>query len=153
MAVREWTLKRNCSMSPRQLTLVYAALCTTSLTIAIVFAVRGAWYVFGYACLELLARGTAFFLYARHANDREHIELMEGCLLVELIQKEQVRQFRLDPRRVRVEPPVESRKLVILESGSMTVEVGRFLTEWKRREFARELQSALASLKRTEFQF
>jgi uncharacterized membrane protein len=117
----------------------------TSLLIAVAFAVRGAWYILGFAILEMLAVGTAFFLYARHANDREHIELADDCLLVELIQVEQVRQFRLDPRYTRVDPPESARDLVGLEAGGVKVEVGRFLTEWKRRELARELRSALAS--------
>ncbi len=152
MATREWVLKRNCSMSPRQLALVYLALCTTSLLVAGTFAMRGAWYVLGFAVVEQLAVGTAFFLYARHANDREHIELAEECLLVELVQVERIRQFRLDPRWTRVEPPEGARGLVGLAERNTRIEVGRFLTERRRRELARELQSALASETQTEFQ-
>lgn len=51
---------------------------------------------------------------------------------------------RLDPRRTRVEPPESGSGLVRLDANGITVEIGRFLTEWKRRELARELQSALA---------
>ncbi|RJF97624.1 DUF2244 domain-containing protein [Noviherbaspirillum saxi] len=152
MVSREWILRRNCSITPRQLMMVYAALCTTSLLIAIVFALRGAWYILGFAMLEMLAIGIAFFLYARHAIDREHIALSDGCLLIELIQVEQVRQFRLDPRYTRVEPPEFAGELVSLEARGIKVEVGRYLTEWKRRELARELRSALASEIHTEFQ-
>jgi uncharacterized membrane protein len=144
MARREWVLSRNCSISPRQLALAYAALCMLSLIVATIFTVRGAWYILAFAILELLAVGLAFFLYARHAVDREHIELIEDCLLVELIQVERVRQFRLDPRRTRVEPPVSRDGLIGLEDNGMRVEVGRFVTERKRREFARELNRALA---------
>lgn len=147
MATHEWTLKRNCSMSPRQLALFYSVLCSTSLLVAALFAVHGAWYILGFASLEMLAMGLAFFVYARHASDREHIALLDGCLLVELIQVERVRQFRLDPRRTRVEPPAPGRELIGLEANGTKVEIGRFLTEWKRREFAWELRSALASQK------
>lgn len=74
------------------------------------------------------AVGATFFLYARHASDREHIALIDGCLLVELIQKEQVRQFRLDPRWTRVESPVPVYRdeLIGLEVSGMRVEVGGF---------------------------
>ena len=138
-------LKRNCSMAPRQLGLVYLAVCATSLLVAIFFAASGAWFILGFALLELFGVGIAFLLYARHATDREHIALEEDCLLVEVIQVETVRQFRLDPRWTRVEPPVSgSSELVRLEANGTRVEIGRFLTEWKRREFARELKSALA---------
>ena len=142
---REWMLKRNCSMSPRQLGLAYIAVCTTSLLVATFFAVSGAWYVLGFALVEQFAVGIAFLLYARHATDREHIALEENCLLVEVIQVEHVRQFRLDPRLTRVEPPVSgSSGLVCLEANGTRVEIGRFLTEWKRRELAQELKGALA---------
>jgi uncharacterized membrane protein len=145
MATREWVLSRNCSMSPRQLALAYAALCAASFTIATVFTLRGAWYILCYAVLEMSAVGAAFFVYARHAADREHIALIDDQLVVELIQKEQVREFRLDPRYTRVEPPESRDGLIGLEARGTRVEVGRFLTELKRREFARELRRALAS--------
>jgi uncharacterized membrane protein len=143
MARREWVLKRNCSISPRQLATVYAALCSVSLGIATFFTVRGAWYVLGFAILEMSALGLAFLHYARHATDREHIALIDDCLLVELIQAEHARQFWLDPRRARVEPPGAQHELIGLEANGLRVEVGRFLTEWKRREFAQELRQEL----------
>lgn len=93
-------------MSPRQLGIAYLAVCTMSLLVAAFFTANGAWYILGFSLLELLCVGAAFLLYARHATDREHISLADGCLLIEVVQVEQVRQFRLDPRRTRVEPPV-----------------------------------------------
>jgi uncharacterized membrane protein len=144
MITREWMLKRNCSLSPRQLGTVYFAVCATSLLVAIFFAASGAWYVLWFALLEQFGVGIAFLLYARHATDREHIALEENCLLVEVIQVEHVRQFRLDPRQTRVEPPVSgSSGLVRLEANGTKVEIGRFLTEWKRRELALELKGEL----------
>jgi uncharacterized membrane protein len=145
MVKREWVLSRNCSMSPRQLMLAYAVLCAASFTVATFFTLHGAWYILGFAILEMSAVGAAFFFYARHATDREHIALIDDWLVVELIQKEQVKQFRLDPRWTRVEPPEARGGLIGLEAKGMRVEVGRFLTEWKRREFAGELRRALAS--------
>jgi uncharacterized membrane protein len=142
---REWVLSRNCSISPRQLALAYAALCAMSLTIATFFTLRGAWYILGFAIVELSAVAWAFLSCGRHATDREHIELVNDCLVVELIEVEQVRQFRLNPRRTRVELPESRGDLIGLEANGTRVEVGRFLTEWKRREFARELKRALAS--------
>ncbi len=145
MATREWVLKRNCSISPHQLMRAFAGLCMVSLMVATFFTVRGAWYVLGFAVIEMSAVGWAFFRFARHATDREHIALIDEVLLVELIQTERTRQFRLDKRRVRVAPPLSRSGLIRLEADGTRVEVGRFLTEWRRREFARELCSALAS--------
>jgi uncharacterized membrane protein len=145
MTKQEWVLKRNCSISPRQLALAFAVLCMVSLMVATFFTVHGAWYVLCFSVIEMSAVGCAFFMFARHATDREHIALIDDCLLVELIQTERTRQFRLDKRRIRVEAPVSRDDLIGLEANGTRVEVGRFLTEWRRREFARELRSALAS--------
>jgi uncharacterized membrane protein len=143
MSSREWVLKRNCSISPRQLAMVYAALCLVSLTIAVLFTLRGAWYILGFAVLELAAVGLAFFHYGRHATDRERIVLNEDTLLIELIQAEQASQHRLNLRTVRVELPDAHRGLIAVEAAGVRVEIGRFLTSWRRREFARELVQAL----------
>lgn len=138
-----WNLKRNCSLSPRQLLSVYGLLCLTSLLVATFFTLRGAWYVMGFALLEMSAVGWAFLVFARHATDRETISLNDECLLIELVLREQVREFRLDARAIRVALPTSRTGLVCLEANGARVEVGRFLTEWRRREFARELRDAL----------
>jgi len=151
MVRREWVLKRNCSLSPRQLGLVYAALCVVSLLVAFVCTLRGAWYVLAFAILEMAAVGFAFFLYARHAVDRECIALNDTCLLVELVEMERVRHYRLDLGNIRVESPSTRSDLVSLEANGIRVEVGRFLTEWKRRELARDLRLALVFNKQSKF--
>ena len=143
MSSREWILKRNCSISPRQLAMVYAALCSVSLTVAVLFTLRGAWYILGFAVLELAAVGLAFFHYGRHATDRERIVLNEDTLLIELIQAEQASPHRLNLRTVRVELSDAHRGLIAVEAAGVTVEIGRFLTSWRRREFARELVQAI----------
>ncbi len=145
MAKQEWFVRRNCSFSPRQLALAYLVLCVISLLVAIFFTLHGAWYVLAFSVLEISVVGYAFVVFGRHATDHEHITLMDHCLLVELVQKEQVRQFKLDSHWTRVGPPASGRELITLEANGIKVEVGRFLTEWKRRELARELRSALAS--------
>jgi uncharacterized membrane protein len=143
MANREWTLRRNCSISPRQLLMVYAALCSVSLMVAIVFTLRGAWYILGFAILELMAVGLAFLQYARHATDREHIALIGDTLLIELIRADRSQQYRLDSRYTRVAMPEMNNGLIAVEARGMKVEVGRHLAAWKRREFACELSRAL----------
>lgn len=143
MSSREWILKRNCSIAPRQLAMVYAALCSVSLTVAVLFTLRGAWYILGFAVLELAAVGLAFFHYGRHATDRERIVLNEDTLLIELIQAEQASPHRLTLRTVRVALPDAQRGLIVVEAAGVKVEIGRFLTTWRRREFARELAQAV----------
>lgn len=142
---QEWTLKRNCSIAPHQLGQVFAILCVVSLTVALVFTLRGAWYILIFSVLELSAVGFAFLIYARHATDREYIALVEDCLLVEFVQAGKTSQYRLDLRQAHVLPAKSHQpgKLVRLESSGIRVDVGRYLTQWKRQEFAHELECAL----------
>lgn len=143
MVTHEWILKRNCSISPRQLAIAYVGLCMVSLAIAMFFTFHGAWYVLSFSILEMFAVALAFLHFGRHATDRERIALVDGYLIVELIQAEKARQFRLDPQWTRVEPPASSSGLIALKARGVHVEVGRFLTELKRHEFARELSRSL----------
>lgn len=145
MANREWLLKRNCSISPRQLMQAYSVLCVVSLIIAFSFTWRGAWYILGFAVIELAAVGCAFLCYARHATDHERIVLTDDLLVIHLIQAEQARQFKLIRHCTKIDPPAKRHRLIGLESSGTRVEVGRFLTEHKRREFIRELRQELGS--------
>jgi uncharacterized membrane protein len=143
MATREWILKKNCSISPRQLAKAYLALCGASLVVASYFTLHGAWLVMVFALLEMTAVAVAFLYFGRHATDRECIALNDETLIVELVQAEKTQQFRMDPYRTRVALPALRHGLIGLEGSGSRVEVGRFLTERKRREFAKELNQEL----------
>ena len=140
---QEWVLKRNCSIAPRQLLLAYGVLCGLSIAIASFFTLYGAWYVMGFSVLEMGAVGTAFLFFARHASDREYIALGQDCLLIELVQADQAVSFRLDPRTARIQIPAAHHRLITIEERGTRVEIGRFLTYFKRQQFAQELRSAL----------
>ena len=142
---REWVLKRNCSISPRQMLLAYGALCGVSFAIACFFTWHGAWYVMCFALLEMAAVGIAFLLFGRHATDRERVALCGDSLVIELIEAERARQFRLDPRATRIEIPAAYHRLIAIEEPGTRVEIGRFLPALKRLQFARELRTALVA--------
>ena len=140
---QEWIWKRNCSISPRQLLLAYAVLCSASLAVAGFFTWHGAWFVLCFALLEMTAVGVAFVLWARHATDRERLALEGDFLLIEFVSAERASQFRLDTRSARIEIPSAYHRLIAIEARGVRVEVGRFLPAPKRREIAQELRSAL----------
>ena len=58
----DWMLKRNCSVTPAQLAWMYGALCVVSLAIGGFFWSLGAWFVLGFAGIELLAVGIALLV-------------------------------------------------------------------------------------------
>jgi len=145
---QEWLLKRNCSLAPRQLAIVFASLAAVSLGIAAFFAVQGAWMVLPFACVEVLALGVAFVVYARHAADYERIVLCRDCLLVETCWAERLRREECAPAWTRVEYTGSRRELIGLVAEGRRIDVGRFVPEADRRQLARQLQLQLHGIRR-----
>lgn len=141
----QWFLRRNCSVSPRQLGWMYLSLCAVSLGIGTVFWFQGARLVLPFAWIELVAVGIAFAVYARHATDGETIRLAGGQLVVELESggKLQRAEFRRD--WVRVEPGAADNSLIELSAHGRKVHVGRFVRPELRSLLASEIRMALRS--------
>ena len=143
MTTREWVSKKNCSITPRQLAKAYIALCVASFLVAGYFVMHGAWFVMVFSMLEMVAVAIAFVYFGRHATDRELIALGDDGLVVQLVRAEEISRYRMNPQRTRVELPDIRHGLIGLEADGDRVEVGRYLTEKKRREFAHELKNEL----------
>lgn len=139
----QWFLRRNCSVTPRQLVMIYLSLCVVSLAIGGLFWFRGATLVLPIAWLELCAVGFAFLVYARHASDGETIRLSGGQLVIE--QEDGGKTHRSEFRRewVRVEPGVADNSLIALTGQGKTVHIGRFVRPELRPVLAREIRMAL----------
>ncbi len=138
-----WLLKRNCSASPRQVLGFFLVLCGMSLGIAFWFWSQGAAYVLPFALIEVLCVGGALLINARHAGDRESIDLHRGRLTVEQVVGQRVRRVEFESSWVRVEPEEDDRSLIELSGQGRRVSVGRFLRPELRRQLATELRLAL----------
>lgn len=139
----EWSLKRNCSVTPAQLGWLYASLCAVSLSVAVGFWLQGAPWVLPFALLELVAVGSAFLLYARHATDRERIRLLDGRLVVEQETAGRIKRCEFAREWVRVEPRGDDGQLIEVRGGGQSVKVGRHLRSDLRPALAREIRLAL----------
>ncbi len=139
----QWLLKRNCSITPAQLGLMYVSLCIVSLGIAVFFWLQGARMVMPFAWLELLAVGAAFLLYARHARDGEKIVLQGGQLVVELETAGRMQRAEFNRQWVRVEPKSGDGSLIEVSGQGRSVRVGRHLRPELRPALAREIRFAL----------
>lgn len=134
-------LKRNCSIAPRALLLVFALLAALALGIAAAFAALGAWLILPFAGLELLLLGAAFWLTARHATDYERIERRRDRLTVEVSEGERLRRYECDARLARVQREGGGR--VLLDAPRVRMEIGRHLDAASRAGFAAELGKRL----------
>jgi uncharacterized membrane protein len=139
----QWLLKRNCSITPRQLGRVYLSLCGVSTAIAVFFFLQGATLVLAFAGLELAAVGLALLVFARHAADRETLTLIGRNLQVEQCYGTRVARTDFSADWLTVEPAAGQGSLVQLSGRGQTVRVGRFLRPELRADFARELRRAL----------
>ncbi|CAB3691431.1 DUF2244 domain-containing protein [Trinickia soli] len=144
-AIRDWLMKRNCSVSPRQFVLFYASLALFSSAIALSLFVRGAWPVVPFTGIELLVVGVAFVIHARHAIDYEHIRLFPNRLVIEQMSGQRLTQFEFNPRWVRVEQGASPRDPVKVVSRGQAVVVGVHLAQYRRASFASELRAALGA--------
>jgi uncharacterized membrane protein len=143
-----WIIKRNCSASPRQLAFVFASIVLVSFAFGAAFAVHGLWLVLPFVGLELLAVAAAFFCYGRHAADFERIEFDAGQIRVERHEGGQIDEAQIAVPWARVEIDEVGRgwmrrvRLSIVSRGER-IEVGRHLSDPRRRRLAQELRQAL----------
>jgi len=140
---KNWLMKRNCSLSPRQLGWFTLSIVIPPFVIASFFAWQGAWFVLPFSGLEVAALAWALLYHARHAADYEHIWLDADALVVEQVSASRQVRHVFNPRWVRVELEGPLREQVALCSSGRVVRVGRFLDPAGRRRFASELSWCL----------
>lgn len=139
----EWRLRRNCSITPSQLGLLYASLCVLALGVAGFFWTQGATLVLPFAVLELLAVGVAFLVYARHAADGECVRLMERTLVIEQETAGRLQRREFAREWVQVESARGAPNLIEVRGGGQSVHIGRYLRAELRPALAREIRQAL----------
>lgn len=139
----QWQLRRNCSITPRQMLAAYALLCTISLAVGLFFWFTGARVVLAFTGFELMLLGAAMLLFARHAGDRETLTLVGRSLLVERAVGARVERNAFSADWLTVEPAAGQNSLVELAGEGRTMRIGRFLRPELRGDFARELRRAM----------
>ncbi|EWS65375.1 hypothetical protein Y695_01369 [Hydrogenophaga sp. T4] len=114
-----------------------------SLGVAGFFWSQGATLVLPFTAVELMAVGTAFLVFARHATDRERISLRDGRLVVELETAGEIRRCEFLSHGVQIDTGQGREGLIELRGGGHAVHVGRYLRPDLRPELAREIALAL----------
>jgi uncharacterized membrane protein len=137
-------LKRNCSISPKGMILVFAVLALVTLGIATGFAMAGAWLVLPFAGLEVAALVFAFIWTARHAGDYERIEVASGRVWVEVAEGRALRRHALSASALRVHLASAQQRVLLAGTGAGEIEVGRHLDAQARLGLADELKRTLS---------
>lgn len=118
----------------------YLSLCVVSLGIAAVFWLHGAGVVLLFAGVELAAVGIALLVHARHALDRETLEIDGDHLHVERQHGSRCEHWRFRLAWLRVEPSRGQGSLVELSGDGQRVRVGRHVRAEARQQLAQELR-------------
>lgn len=139
----QWELRRNCSLTPRQMLGFYLGVSGVSLGIAGIFWWLGASLVMPFACLEVLAIGGALLVHARHVSDRESIRVQGGVLTVERACGAQTERCEFCAEWVRVQSTARDGSLIELCERGRKVRVGRFVRPELRRQLADEMRWVL----------
>jgi uncharacterized membrane protein len=152
----EWTLKRNCSLSPRQFAAVFGSLAVVSVVVASIFAYSGAWWILVFAFIEVAALVAAFVVYARHAGDYERIVVTPDALVIEFNSGNHVLRREAHPAFAHVEYPCPGPgggedSLIGLAIAGKAVAVGRFVPRLKRESLAQEIRTHLLAASRASW--
>ncbi|USU18524.1 DUF2244 domain-containing protein [Paraburkholderia fungorum] len=143
VALREWSLKRNCALKPSQFFGVYGSFVLISAMLSIFFALRGAWLVPPVCAIYLAGIGVAFLVYARHAADAQLIRLMPGLLVVECWRGTEYERYEFNAAWVSIDLSRAKRPDLLLRCAGKTVSVGTFVPVHRRAALAGEIRRSL----------
>ncbi|MDZ4380829.1 MAG: DUF2244 domain-containing protein [Parvibaculum sp.] len=138
------------SLSRKGFLIVMGIIATVNLTAGAIFMAKGAWPVLGFCGLEVALVWWAFRANYRAARAHETVQMSQSELRVRQVDaKGRARAFSFQPYWVRLSlkvNPDKSTQLHLLSHGR-ALEVASFLSPPERKDFARALEAALASLK------
>ena len=142
------TAKPNCSLTPRGRLWLFVVIAMFSLLVAVGFALVGAWMVFPFAGLELMALGAAFYVVHCHSNDYESITIAGDDLAVETRNYKNINRIvfhRYWARVVMRDTPGGEQRLWLRSHGK-EVEFGRYIDNDTRLMIARELKQRVGAI-------
>ena len=140
-------IRPNCSLSWRGVVRFYIGMVAVSFSIAIAFALKGAWLILPFAGLEMLVLGAALYLVARRGcrwqtvsiqGDQLEIVEHDSTTARQQIFQRAWAQVRLEQARINGYPS----RLTICSHGR-AIEIGGYLADKEREHLALELRLAL----------
>lgn len=143
----------NCSLSSKGMATVVIVLACLSLTVALAFALAGAWLVFPFAGLEIAAVAYAFYVNHCHAEDYESITIEGDQLAIEKHYHRSTTRavFHRYWARIFLRKDPGGNQRLWLRSHGKEVEVGRFMNSEQCLALAQQLQQRTGQLSNVEF--
>ena len=143
VALREWSMKRNCALKPSQFVGVYVSFVGISGLLSTFCAWRGAWLVPPVCAIYLAGIAIAFLVYARHAADAQSIRLMPGLLIIESWNGLDHKRYDFNSAWVSIDLSESRRRDLVLRCGETRVSFGTFVPVHQRAALAGEIRRCL----------
>ena len=140
-----WHLKRNISISPSQLALIFCALGLVSLIIGFAFYWVGASLILPFSLVEIAVLLVAYIYNAIHANDYETLTLNGNVIQVESKIGLKLNHMQFVSSLTRVDTLDHMNQLIQLKQGQKDTYFGRYVHANFRPLLAKQISSRLLS--------
>ena len=144
---RHYVIQPNRSLSWRGTLAFFTVVAFITITIAVLFAFKGAWLIIPFAGLEIAALGACLYLCARKNSEREVIRIDDQSVRIEKGRKQI--QYYVEFQRHWARVNLTSSPLtwypsrLTISSMGKEVEIGASLVDAERATLARELQNKI----------
>ncbi|MEX6632898.1 DUF2244 domain-containing protein [Hyphococcus lacteus] len=145
-SVFDAVLYPNRSLPNKGFVIVMTIVAVSLFSTGLLFTTLGAWPVFGFCGLDIVAIWVAFKLSYRQGRLREHVRISGDTMWVSRVMPSgHELRWRLQPfwTRVHIDRPVRHESQVRVISKGGTLILGAFLSPEERERFADALTSAL----------
>jgi uncharacterized membrane protein len=149
LALAEFVCRRNCSIGPGPLVLVFCSLVALAFGFGIAFALHGPWLILPFAGIEMLAVGCAFVVCGSRVGEYERVRIRPDAVTVEAVGRKGVVSHEFNPRwaRLQVQKRPQAVRIWLSQAGKR-VELGRHLGFERRLAFCSEFDAALKAAAR-----
>ena len=141
---RQWDLRQNCALRPRQLIGAYALLCVLIAAVGLAALAIDLPLIGLFAALNCIVVTIACVHYVRHVRDGEIVTLVGRTLLVEAYRARDVKRRVFDCTWLRVTHDGSPRSPVWLECGTARWPIGLHVGLDKRTQARRQMIEAIA---------
>ena len=138
----EFYLKRNCSISPAQLAIIFIVLGIFSIAIGSIFYSLGATLILPFSFLEIFALTAAYFYNAVHANDYERLKIDRNNVYFEAKSGLKYFEEKFLKSLTRVVPN-ENNNLVKISQGQRNIFFGKNIHSGFRSTLESEIKRCL----------
>ena len=144
---RTYEIRPNRSLTRRGMLLFFVVVSLAALSVAVRFAMLGAWLVLPFAFLEILVLGCGLYCFEKATDYREVISLSRDELRIRRQARRGDEEWAFQPYWARVVRQPDERKWypsrLLIRSHGRQVEIGSCLTEGEREQLFIDLEHSL----------